>query len=193
MASDLEKKTLNEPSPLRADAQRNRERILLAAEHVFLEQGAGASLDDVAKHAGVGIGTLYRRFATRDALLAAMYSERFLALARASRARDAELDPVASVQAYLTELVTHTNVCRGLAASLGTVLQGGTPGCHATSEEGMRLLQRAQAATLIREDVSFDDVVCVATAISLAVEQDGSPKSRITHLVGLFLDGMTAR
>jgi AcrR family transcriptional regulator len=178
---------------LRADAQRNRERILAAAEEVFLERGAGASLEDVAKRAGVGIGTLYRRFPTREALLAATYSARFLSFAETARAKDAELDPGSAVRAYLEELIVHTNVYRGLASSLGTVLQVGTPGCRATSQEGVRLLRRAQKAGVIRRDVSFDDLVCVATAISLAVEQAGSPKSRITHLVGLFLNGISVR
>lgn len=184
---------MNTDNPLRADAQRNRERILIAAEQVFVEKGAGASLDDVAKCAGVGIGTLYRRFPTREALLGAMYSERFLSMAKASFARDAELDPAGSVRVYLEDLVMLTNLYRGLAASLGAVLQVGTPGCHATSQEGMRLLHRAQESGALRQDVSFADLVCVATAISLSVEQEGSPKSRITHLVGMFLNGIATR
>jgi AcrR family transcriptional regulator len=186
-------KPLTDAPPLRADARRNRERILAAAEEVFLEHGAGASLEDVAKRAGVGIGTLYRRFPTRDALLAATYNARLLAFAEASRAREAELGPGGAVRAYLEELVTHTNIYRGLATSLGTVLQSGTPGCHATSEEGNRLLRRAQKAGAIRPDVTFDDLVYVATAISLAMEQGGSSKARIAHLVGLFLDGISLR
>lgn len=184
---------MTDVNPLRADAQRNRERILAAAEDVFLEQGAGASLEDVAKRAGVGIGTLYRRFPTRDALLAASYSDRFLSFAQASRERSAELSPADAVRAYLEELVLHTNVYQGLAVSLGTVLQVGTPGCHATSEEGARLLDHAQKAGVIRSDVTFDDLVCVVTAISLAIERDGSPKSRIAHLVDLFLNGISVR
>lgn len=177
-------------TPLRADAQRNRERILAAAEEVFLERGAGAALEYVAKRAGVGIGTLYRRFPTREALLAAMYSARFLAFAEACRARDAEFDAIGALRAYLEDLVVHTNVYRGFAASLGTVLQTGTAGCHATSQEGKRLLARAQKAGAIRQDVSFDDLVCVATATSLAVEKDGSPRPRIAHLIGMFIDGI---
>ena len=181
-----------EQTRLRADARLNRERILAAAEELFLERGADVSLEDVAKRAKVGIGTLYRRFPTREALLAAMYSDRFLALAEASRARDEKLSPRESVRAYLEELVTQTNVFRGLEASLGTVLQGDTPGCHATSEEGRRLVHRAHKAGVIRRDVSFDDLVCVATAISLA-STVGPPKSRIKHLVSVFLDGFAAR
>lgn len=178
---------------LRADAQRNRERILVAAEAVFLEKGANASLDDVAKRAGVGIGTLYRRFPTRDALLAAAYSSRFLTLATASREADAGTDPLGAMRAYLEQLVQHLNVYRGLAASLGTVLRVGTPGCVATSEEGHRLLGNAQAAGVIRPEVSFDDIVCVATAISLATEREPAPNAKIAHLASVFLNGIASR
>lgn len=171
----------------------NRERILAAAEEVFLERGADASLDDVAKRAKVGIGTLYRRFPTREALLAATQSARFLGLAEASSARDGDLTPGESLRTYLEQLVVHTNVYRGLATSLGTVLQTDTPGCHATSEEGRRLLRRAQKAGVIRRDVTFDDLVCIATAASLASERSASPKARVKHLVGVFLDGIVAR
>ncbi|AYD04228.1 TetR/AcrR family transcriptional regulator [Neorhizobium sp. NCHU2750] len=178
---------------LRADAQRNKELILAAAEEVFVEKGAGVSLDDVAKRAGVGIGTLYRRFPTREDLLAATYSARFLTFAAASRARDADLDPLLGLSTYLEELVRHTNVYRGLAASLGTVLRIGTPGCVATSAEGSRLLSRAQDAGVVRADISFDDIVCVATAISLATEKDGSSQQHIAHLVGVFISGLETR
>jgi AcrR family transcriptional regulator len=177
-------------TPLRADAQRNRERILAAAEEVFLERGAGVSLEDVAKRAGVGIGTLYRRFPTREVLLAATYSDRFLEFAEASRARDSALDPLSALRLYLEELVQYTNLYRGIAVSLGTVLQIGTPGCLATSEEGSRLLLRGQKAGSIRSDISFDDLVCIATAISLATEQHSSPQSHIAHLVGIFMNGI---
>ena len=178
---------------LRADAQQNRERILAAAEDVFLERGAGASLEEVAKRAGVGIGTLYRRFPTREMLLAAAYNARLLSFADASRARDADLDSLSAVRAYLEGLVMNTIIYRGLAVSLGTVLQSGTPGCHATTEEGRRVLRCGQEAGTIRRDVTFDDLGCVATAISLATEQDDSLKPRIAHLVGLFLDGISVR
>jgi AcrR family transcriptional regulator len=178
---------------LRADAQRNRERLLAAAEEVFLERGAEASMEDVAKRAGVGIGTLYRRFPTRDSLLAAAYSQRFLSLAAASHTRASALDPLAALRSYLEELVVHTSVYRGLAASLGAMLESGTPGCDATSKEGRRLLRLAQKSGVVRRDVTFDDLVVVAIATSLATEQLGSPKTRIAHLIGLFLDGIGTR
>ena len=178
---------------LRVDAQRNRDLLLAAAEEVFFERGAGASLDDVAKRAGVGIATLYRRFPTRESLLAASFNERFLALAAASHAREAEAGPWCAIRVYLEELVVHSNAYRGLAASLGIVLQIGSPGCQATSEEGRRLLRHAQKAGVVRPDVTFDDLVCVATATSLAAGQDGLSRERIAHLIGLFLNGVCVR
>lgn len=184
---------MTDETTLRADAQRNRELILAAAEEVFLEKGASASLDDVAKCAGVGIGTLYRRFPTREDLLAAAYSARFLTFAENSRARAAELGPLNGLQAYLEELVQLTTVYRGLASSLGTVLQIGTVGCLATSAEGGRLLDQAQKLGAIRPDVTFGDLVCIATAISLCAENDISPKTRISHLVNLFVNGAVVR
>jgi len=178
---------------LRSDALRNRERILAAAEDVFLERGANVTLDDIAKRAGVGIGTLYRRFPTREELLAATYSARFESLAASSRLADTGLDPLSALRGYLEQLVEHTNVYRGLAALLGTVLRVGTPGCVATSAEGHRLLANGQAAGVVRPDISFDDVVCVATAISMATGQEASPIAHIAHLVDVFLNGIASR
>lgn len=188
----MNKHLATDEAPLRADAARNRERILEAAEAVFLERGADASLEEVAKRAKVGIGTLYRRFPGREELLAAMSDDRLLAIAEASKARD-DLGPDASIRVYVSELVAHTTLYRGLAVSLGAVLRSETPGCHASSEEGRRLLARAQEAGVVRGDVSIGDLVCVIMAVSLAVEQDPSAQSRVPHLIGLFLDGIGTR
>ena len=186
-------KKLNDEPALRADAQKNRERILAAAEELFLEKGAGVSLEEIAKRAGVGIGTLYRRFPTREALLAATSNERFLSVAQCSRARDAELAPGDGLRAYVEELARNISIYRSLAASIGTVIQCGTPGCNAITAEGQRLLQRGQEAGAIRRDVTYEDVIFVVTAISLTIEHDRSPKSRIGHLVDLFLNGISVK
>lgn len=192
MTSEREKQLSDEPA-LRADAQKNRELILAAAEALFLEKGADVPLEEVAKRAGVGIGTLYRRFPTREALLAATSNERFLALAATSHARDQDHTPADAVRAYLEELATNTSTYQNLAASIGTVIQCGTPGCNAITAEGHRLLQRGQAAGTIRRDVTYEDFIYVVTAISIAIEHDGSSPSRISHLVDLFLNGISVK
>nr|WP_277924205.1 TetR/AcrR family transcriptional regulator [Sphingomonas hankookensis] len=178
---------------LRVDAERNRQRILVAAEEAFLERGAGVSLDEVARRAKVGIGTLYRRFPTREALLAATNDERFLAVAAASRGRDTGHDPGDAMRQFLEELAINTSVYRSLAASLGTVIQCGTPGCKAITAEGQRLLQSAQKAGVCRKDVNFEDIICVVCAIAIAVEQDDAPASRVAHLIDLLLSGLRVR
>lgn len=184
---------MTDDSPLRADAQQNRDKILAAAEDIFLERGANVSMNEVARHAGVGIGTLYRRFPTREDLLAAAYSARFTAFGEEMRARAKEMDPLSAMRAYLEGLVRHTTVYRDFAASLGIVLKTGTPGCLATSEAGQQLLQAAQEAGEVRADITFDDMVCVATAMSLATERDGASQSRIAHLASVFTEGMAVR
>jgi AcrR family transcriptional regulator len=190
LASKKGRQLSDEPA-LRADAQKNRELILAAAEALFLEKGAGVALEEVAKRAGVGIGTLYRRFPTREALLAATSNERFLSLAETSRARDPDLSPGDALRAYLEELATNTSTYQSLAAAIGTVIQCGTPGCNAVTAEGNRLLQRGQEAGAIRRDVTYEDLIYVVTAISISIENDRSSKSRIGHLVDLFLNGIS--
>jgi AcrR family transcriptional regulator len=178
---------------LRADAERNRERILVAAEEAFLERGAGVALEEVARRAKVGIGTLYRRFPTREALLAATSNERFMAVAETSRASDAQLDPGDALRRFLEELAKNTSVYQSLAASLGTVIQHGTAGCLAITAEGQRLLARAQDVGIVRADATFDDIICVVSAIAIAVEKDSQPTTRVAHLVDLLLNGLWVR
>jgi AcrR family transcriptional regulator len=177
-------------APLRADAQRNRERMLVAAERVFQSRGAGASLEDVAKEAGVGIGTLYRRFATREELFAAVFSDKFLAFAERWRVREDALSPDKALRDYLVELIIETNIYRDLAASVGTVLQSQTPGCHANLRVGQQLLQNAKDAGLAREGIAFDDIVVVITAVCLAVGHGSDARAHIERLVDLFLGGI---
>ncbi|MFN3877270.1 MAG: TetR/AcrR family transcriptional regulator [Brevundimonas sp.] len=184
---------MDDNSALRADAQKNRERILAAAEEMFLEQGTGVSLEDVAKRAGVGIGTLYRRFPTREALLAGASNARFLSVAETSRLRGAKLDSSQALRAFLDDLIKNTNLYQSLALSLGAVLESGTPGCNAITAEGERLLRCGQEAGSIRQDVTFDDLVHVVVAISLSVERSASSRSRVPHLIDLLFQGIGIR
>ncbi|RKG67879.1 TetR/AcrR family transcriptional regulator [Corallococcus sp. CA054B] len=178
---------------LRADARRNRERLLAAAHAVFSERGADASLNDVAKRAEVGIGTLYRHFESREALLAATCDERLLLLAKESRERAESLPALEALRVFLEELVHSASMYKGLAASLGIVLKSHTAGCDATTAEGQRLLKAAQREGEVRSDVLLDDVVCMAMAISLAAAEDASGPKRVHRLTGMFFDGLRSR
>jgi AcrR family transcriptional regulator len=179
---------------LRADARRNRDKLLAAADEVFTEQGADASLDEVARRAEVGIGTLYRHFPTREALLSAACDERLFALADKSRAQADSIPASEALTRFLEDLARHAGSYRGLAAALGVVLKCGTPGCHATTSQGQALLERAQRAREVRRDVAFDDLVCLTTAVSLAAAGSGPQETRrLRRLVAMFMDGVRAR
>ena len=173
---------------LRTDAKRNRARLLAAADAVFRERGADASMNDVAKRCGVGIGTLYRHFPTREALLAAACDDRLLALALEERSREAAT--VDALAEHLVALALHACIYRGLAASFGVVLKNGSPGCHAATAAASELLARVKASGAVRRDVELDDVICVATAVSLAVQDDPSDTKRVRRLVSMFVDGL---
>jgi AcrR family transcriptional regulator len=179
------------PRAPRSDVKRNRALLLEAAASVFSERGVDASLEEVARRAKVGIGTLYRHFPTREALLVAACDDRLLALAQESR--DSDATPVHALARFFERIVHHASMYRGLAASFGMVLQSHSPGCHATTEEGRRLLERAQREGEIKRDVSLDDVLAMTAAISIAASQGIDDEKRIGRLVQMLVDGLRPR
>ncbi|WP_437686939.1 TetR/AcrR family transcriptional regulator [Sorangium sp. So ce176] len=178
------------PRPLRADARRNRERLLAVADEVFSERGADASMEDIARRAKVGIGTLYRHFPTREALLVATVEEQLHALARKTRSLTASASPGDAVAEFLAAFVEHASTYRGLAASLGVVFQSGTPGCAAASEAATHLLSLAQAAGEIRSDIDLDDIVSLVMGIALAAQQTPAEPGRAQRLITTFIEGL---
>ena len=148
------------------------------------------SLEAVAKRAKVGSATLYRRFPSRDALLAAMLDERLLVIALESRSRRGTRDPVDGLRLFTEAVAAAANRYNGLAELLQAVLQHPDRGCEATTEEGRQLLRDAQAAGRVCQQISIDDWVCVITAVSLAAAGADDPASRIADLVGLFMGGV---
>ncbi|MCT8004036.1 hypothetical protein NZL82_19405 [Sphingomonas sanguinis] len=101
--------------------------------------------------------------------------------------------PGDALRQFLNELARNTSVYQSLAASLGTVSQHGSPSCTAITAEGQRLLLHAQDAGILRRDAGFDDIVCVGSAIAIAVEQDSASANPIAHLVDLLLYGSHVR
>ena len=108
----------------RADAQRNRERILEVAKQAFTRFGADASLDDIAKQAGVGVGTLYRHFPTRDALIEAVYRSEVEKLAAAERRFAATMPPMEALRAWMLLFVDHISAKQIIAPALNSVVGG---------------------------------------------------------------------
>lgn len=152
---------------LRADAERNRAKLLTAARTVFAEQGLEAPLEEIARQAGVGIATLYRRFPTRDQLIAATFIERMTRYADAARAALAAPDPWAG----LTEFTTHWTALQIADRGLGDVMsmsfpenpeferaRAGAYGAFTT------LIQRAKDANVMRADFVPEDLIMMMMA-----------------------------
>ena len=112
------------PRKPRTDAQRNRERILEVAKEAFTRSGANASLDDIAKEAGVGAGTLYRHFPTRDALIEAVYRTEVEKLAAAERKFSDAMPPLEALRAWMMLFVDHIAAKQIIAPALNTLVGG---------------------------------------------------------------------
>ena len=182
------------PRGQRADAQRNHGRILEAARAVVEEQGTQASLRDVARRAEVGLGTLYRHFPTRDALLEALLRDRFDHLAvRADELRGSH-PPEAALTEWLRGFTLGTGTYRGLAASLMATIDEPESALHASCtamhEAAGRLLERAQGAGTVRPDVDGTDLFAMVNALGWIAGQTPSMAARSEHLFELFMDGL---
>ncbi|NEB78185.1 TetR/AcrR family transcriptional regulator [Streptomyces sp. SID14478] len=181
--------------PMRADARRNYERLLTQARTAFAEHGTGASLEDVARGAGVGIGTLYRHFPNRYALVSAVFEEAVGDLLARSRALLDAPQPCTALVTWLREVVTHASEYRGLSR----VLMSGSPDASSAlarcstplRRAGQDLLSRAQEAGAVRRDVSITDLLQLTNAIALAAEETPSDPDLVDRLLRLTLRGIT--
>ena len=174
--------------PLRADAARNLDRVLAAAREVFAEQGADAQMDDVARRAGVGVGTVYRRFPNKEALLEAVLARRMAELdARAEEALAGD-DPLAALAALVSALVGAaaedrtllTALCRGPDAPPGP-----GPGGPFHDAIGV-LLDRARSAGAVRADVAVEHLRPLVGGLVLAAvhtELGGDPAGGLRILL----------
>jgi len=173
--------------PRRADARRNDEQLLDAARVVFAERGADASLDDIARRAGVGIGTLYRHFPTRQALLEAVFGDRVEALCAEAHDLLAAPSPGGALATWLRAVVGHITLYRGLAAALAPILdkeaEPASSWHGAIHTAGATLLARAQQSGAVRPDVGVADLLKLANAIAVAPE--GADR-----LLSLVMDGL---
>ncbi|MGW1956713.1 TetR/AcrR family transcriptional regulator [Streptomyces sp. NPDC001920] len=179
---------------MRADARRNHERLVTVARAAFAERGTGASLEDVARRAGVGIGTLYRHFPNRDALLSAVFEDAVGDLLCRSRELLRAPEPCAALVTWLREMVTHAGEYRGLARSLMSVSYETTSALARCSdpirEAGGALLARAQQAGTVRPDVAIGDLLQLTHAIALAAEQTPDDPESADRLLQLTLRGL---
>ncbi len=180
------------PRPLRADAQRNYERLVTAAAAAFAEHGAEANLDDIARRAGVGIGTLYRHFPTRQALLEVLLRDSLDELNADAEAKLASASPGQALADWLRAVVAHAATYRGLAAELlcNPHASPEFARCSAMQLAGARLLARAQAAGDIRPDVTASDLFMIVNGIAWATEQSPGDHDQANRLVRVMVDGL---
>lgn len=182
--------------PMRSHARRNRERIIVAAREALTGTGRDTSLNEIARRAGVGIGTLFRHFPNRDALLEALTYDRTAALcAEAALLADAP-EPAAALANWLRSLVDHMATYRGLPASLlaGTRAENCGLGhsYQAIVSAARGLLARAQEAGEVREDLDVPALISLAGAVSWLLEQDPERPDRVDFVMTVLADGLRA-
>lgn len=182
------------PRPMRADARRNYERVLAEARSAFAEHGTDASLEDVARRAGVGIGTLYRHFPNRHALMNAVFQEALADLLDRSRELAGSDRPCHALVAWLRALITHAGEYRGLARALMSASHDASSALTQCSSglrtAGELLLVRAQVSGAVRADTSIDDLMQLTNAIALAAEQTPDDPELADRLLTLTLSGL---
>ncbi|MFI7605012.1 TetR/AcrR family transcriptional regulator [Micromonospora sp. NPDC049366] len=179
--------------PLRADAQRNRQRLLDAAVSAFSQRGPEITLESVAREAGVGIGTLYRHFPTREALVEAAYRNELAKLCDAAAELLEESPPDQALRGWMDRFVDYLATKRGMADALRLVIAAGANPFARSRDRllaalGLLLEAGAQAGS-VRADVTAADVLASLSGVSLAA---GEPAQRdqAGRLLDLLMDGL---
>ena len=185
-----------EARPLRADAQRNRERLLDAAVRAFAQEGPDVTLDAIAKDAGVGIGTLYRHFTTREALVEAAYRNELARLCDAASDLLAALPPDQAMRMWMDRFVDYMTTKRDMADALRAVIaSGGNP--YSESRDRLlaaitALLEAGAAAGTLRSDVEPGDVLTSLSGVSMAAAAPAQ-RDRAGRVLDLLMDGLRYR
>ncbi|WAJ28773.1 TetR/AcrR family transcriptional regulator [Antarcticirhabdus aurantiaca] len=179
----------------RADSLRNRERLLAAAAEIFRAGGPEASLEAVARRAGVGIGTLYRHFPTREALFEAIYRREVEQLAGLAEALAKSEPPFRALRLWLHAGVRLTATKRGMLTALTLAIDKSSE-IYAFSSAQLTLalgvlLRRASAAGEVRGDVEPEDVLQALVGLSLMGRQEDW-ETNVIRLVDIFVDGLRA-
>jgi AcrR family transcriptional regulator len=176
--------------PLRADARRNRERVLDAARRAFAEQGYAVPLDEIAAAAGVGPGTVYRHFPTKEALFEAVSVANVEELAADARARAEADDPDAAFAGFLDRMAEQALAKRNLPDAFAGAGTDAVAAAVADMHDALGvLLVKAQEAGGIRRDVTVADLVALLKGLLYAVRGDPDPDIR-HRLLAVVRDGL---
>jgi AcrR family transcriptional regulator len=184
-------------APLRADAERNRQRLLAAAKELFAERGLDVTLDDVARHAGVGTGTAYRRFPNKDALIEALMVDRIGELGAIANECVEDPDPWNGLAGYFERALAMQAADRGLKDVLFSSGRGRERVAHARralAPAVTKLVRRAVAAGVVRSDLSTSDVPLINFMLNTVVDfgRDVEPGLYRRYLA-IVLDGLRPR
>jgi len=184
-------------APLRADAERNRQRLLAAAKDLFATEGLDVTLDDVARHAGVGTGTAYRRFPNKDALIDALMVDRIGELAQIARDCLEDPDPWAGLTGYFDRALALQASDRGLKEVLFSSGRGRERSNHARRAIApvvTKLVERAREAGVVRDDIDTSDVPLINFMLNTIVDfsRDIEPDLYKRYLA-IVLDGLRPR
>jgi AcrR family transcriptional regulator len=179
--------------PLRADAQRNREALIAAAREVFDTGDFDLRFDDFARLAGVGTGTLYRHFPTREALVEGVYHEDVAALCARARQLQGELPAVEALAVFLRGMVHHMQAHQGLARTLATLMSSGSDalmvGSQALEQAVTDLVAGAVKDGSVRDDVGAGTVMMALHGIGAAHDRPGW-RVEADGVITLVLDGL---
>lgn len=180
--------------PVRSQARRNYEHLLTQARAAFAEKGINASLEDIARAAGVGIGTLYRHFPTRQALLEVLLHDSFKDLETQARDLIKADSPGEALASWLRILAVHAATYRGLAEALMSTLRDERSAlyasCQALHAAGDHLLARAQEAGEARADLDSWELFTLANAMAWASEQTPGTADHTDRFLSLLHDGL---
>jgi AcrR family transcriptional regulator len=186
--------TVDASRPLRRDAERNRQRILKAAWEVFNERGLEVSLDDVARHAGVGVGTVYRRFRTKEDLVEALFVSRIDSMAALAEAAAEAPDPWSGLVSFMEQMVEMLAGDVGLRHMLMFATYGRDRVSYARQRNAPlvgRLVERAQAAGQVRADLQPTDIPFIIFTLAEATQFGRAVSPQIwRRYFNIFLDGL---
>jgi AcrR family transcriptional regulator len=178
--------------PLRADARQNYERLIAAAAGAIAELGANVSLEEVARRAGVGIGTLYRHFPNRQALLEAVYQDQVNISCARGRELSATKPPAEALSLWLHSMLTNNLTTRGLKEALmASEISPQTSECRVKAHAvGSELLARAQEAGAVRRDIEITDLLRLVHSIALMVEPGAEGARRAERVFEVMVAGL---
>ncbi|MEU1392834.1 MULTISPECIES: helix-turn-helix domain-containing protein [unclassified Nonomuraea] len=188
---------MSEETPaLRRDAEHNRQRTLAAAREVFAARGLQATLNDVAHHAGLGVGTVYRRFPNKEALAEAVYAGKLDDIRAAARAAQAAHDAYQALRAFIEHALEQAATDRGLrelmrrGAGESELIERAREGI---AESCGRLITRAQAQGTLRDDITVGDIAPIVSMIDSVMDLPSSGAAQPwRRYLALILDGLRA-